>query len=152
MEDHAGVVDTDNSITSDPGTSSARASVIRQVLKDNLGNKYHNNSKSSYFVDTEIRDGDNNKEVVIENIDGDSNVAGNGENIALVDDGGDDIPWPGAKTKKYRTKKRLREEKTAELSRKKNIYSLAVADMKSGKYSSYRKCCKDYGIASSALS
>ena len=97
MEDHPGVVDTDNSIPSDPGTSSARALVIRQVIKDNLGNKYHNNSKSSYFVDTDIRDGDNNKEVVIENIDGDSNVAGNGENIALVDDGGDDIPWPGAK-------------------------------------------------------
>ena len=139
MEDHPGVVDTDNSIPSDPGTSSARALVIRQVIKDNLGNKYHNNSKSSYFVDTDIRDGDNNKEVVIENIDGDSNVAGNGENIALVDDGGDDIPWPGAKTKKYRTKQRLREEKTAELNRKKNIYSLAVADMKSGKYSTYRK-------------
>ena len=66
MEDHPGVVDTDNYIPSDPGTSSARASVIREVVKDNLGNKFHNNSKSSYFVDTEIRDGDNNKEVVIE--------------------------------------------------------------------------------------
>ena len=57
MEDHPGVVNTDNSIPSDPGPSGAMASVIRQVIKDNLRNKYHNNSKSSYFVIKEIDDG-----------------------------------------------------------------------------------------------
>ena len=57
MEDHPGVVNTDNSIPSDPGPSGAIASVIRQVIKDNLRNKYHNNSKSSYFVIKEIGDG-----------------------------------------------------------------------------------------------
>ena len=37
MEDHPGVVNTDNSIPSDPGPSGAMASVIRQVIKDNPG-------------------------------------------------------------------------------------------------------------------
>ena len=53
MEHHPGVVDTDNSIPSDPGPSGPMASVIRQVIKDNLMNKYHN--KSSYFVIKEIK-------------------------------------------------------------------------------------------------
>ena len=57
MEDHPGVVNTDNSIPSDPGPSGAMASVIRQLIKDNLRNRYHNNSKSSYFVIKEINDG-----------------------------------------------------------------------------------------------
>ena len=50
MEDHPGVVDTDNSIPSDPGTSSARASVIRQVIKDNLGNKCRNPCKAKFYL------------------------------------------------------------------------------------------------------
>ena len=49
MEDHPGVVNTDNSIPSDPGPSGAMASVIRQVIKDNPRNKYHNNSKLSNY-------------------------------------------------------------------------------------------------------
>ena len=69
MEDHPGVVNTDNSIPSDPGPSGAMASVIRQVIKDNLGNKHHNNSKLSYFVIKEIGDGANGaNEVVNENM------------------------------------------------------------------------------------
>ena len=63
------VVNTDNSILSDPRPSGAMASVIRQVIKDNLGNKYHNNSKLSYFVIKEIGDGANDdNEVVNENM------------------------------------------------------------------------------------
>ena len=43
MEDHPGVVNTDNSIPSDPEPSGAMASVIiiRKIIKDNLRNKYH---------------------------------------------------------------------------------------------------------------
>ena len=46
MEDHPGVVNTDNSIPSDPEPSGAMASVIiiRQIIKDNLRKKYHKNS------------------------------------------------------------------------------------------------------------
>ena len=63
------VVNTDNSILSDPRPSGAMASVIRQVIKDNLGNKYHKNSKSSYFVIKEIGDGANgDNKIVSENM------------------------------------------------------------------------------------
>ena len=37
----------------------------RQVIKDNLRNKYHNNSKSSYFVIKEIGDGANGDNGVV---------------------------------------------------------------------------------------
>ena len=64
------VVNTDNSILSDPRPSGAMASVIRQVIKDNPRNRYHN--KSSYFVIKEIGDGANgdngDNEVISENM------------------------------------------------------------------------------------
>ena len=61
------VVNTDNSILSDPRPSGAMASVIRQVIKDNPRNRYHN--KLSYFVIKEIGDGANDdNEVVNENM------------------------------------------------------------------------------------